>query len=512
MRFSKPLALAFLLLPALMPAQQTFEVSFNNGVNTELLDVSCLSGDAVVAAGTSYDNVSGFDVPFLSAFQPDGQLLWQRPFPNTTNSFFSFDRVRSTLDNGLIVAGTRFGPVTNSLFAPLLMKTNVLGQQQWAKVYTGTQSIYSIGNIRPTRDGGFICCGEAHGTPSTDIRFFLLKVDSLGNQLWGKLYRHDAIGKLDLTDVYEDENSDYYTTGHLNDTAVVMKVSHSGTFRWLEHVLLPGNVNSAGRRLAASHTPGRFTCAIDRGTGSLLLEMDTLGVISWTELYTNFYADDLTRAPGSGYTLSGSTATFYAGALVHVDNNGQLLWSRKFDPGLGARLVSVDTLYGGNGYAACGRHLTSTTQYGYVIRTDITGKLYCNEQALNTNASPQTPSTDTLVMTSVSYFTPVAVPLPSQEYIQQDSVICSGIAGIAPSVEPQALQVWPVPAAQELNLVLPVYATWELTLIDATGKTVLRETISGSHTTLGLKELPAGLYLLCAGDGNRRFTKTIVHR
>jgi len=496
--------------PPALHAQQTFEVSYHNNAYSHYNDLAWLRNDAVAGVSSHIDN-SGFEVAALSAFTPNGQLLWDKTYPNTVSHMFTFEQLRPTRDGGLLVCGSGSDPVSGNVYDPFLLKTDSLGQTQWAKVYNSIHSEYNIGNVRQTSDGGFVCAGVAYGSNPTDFWYYLLKTDSMGNREWGKTYHHSNPSKIDLTDVYEDENGDYFACGHLDDTALVMKVSHTGAFLWTRRVRMGNIVFSFPQALGRSHTPGAFVCAGRTTNRSFAFEMDTLGNLSWLNMYDYFLTEDLVPSPGSGYVLTGfKTLGQPNGILVKISNTGQLSWNRVYPTSY--MLVALDTLYNGDGYAACGSHQGSLgVEFGYLLRTDTMGKLYCNE--INASLLESAPAVviDTLMLSTADYFTVNTYDVPSAEYLVRDSLICAGTVGYTENFSP-GLKVWPVPADEKLFLELPDDAQWQITLSDALGRMVLQKNLRGKKHELDLIALPPGIYLLQAKSGEKIVTKKILRR
>lgn len=72
--------------------------------------------------------------------------------------------------------------------------------------------------------------------------------------------------------------------------------------------------------------------------------------------------------------------------------------------------------------------------------------------------------------------------------------------------------VWPNPASGTVNVEVSTSAPVVLTLLDATGRTVLTHVATAQRDKLDVNGLPAGLYLLRAQAGSQSFTKRVVLR
>lgn len=101
--------------------------------------------------------------------------------PGSSTIQDSGEAIARTSDGGFIIAGT----TTNLIYGGTdvwLVKTDVLGNQQWSKTLGGRSS-ESVSNIEVTADGGFLICGTLTDG-SSDIgglsSIFLIKTDSNG--------------------------------------------------------------------------------------------------------------------------------------------------------------------------------------------------------------------------------------------------------------------------------------------------------------------------------------------
>jgi len=498
----RTLLLSLLLLPFSLAAQYTFEASHSDGnIAGRFYDVATLPNDVIVGAGQH-------SVPTLVAYQPDGQVLWKRTFANNQVNHFSFYSLRPAHGGGLVAYGIGKNPTTGDANDPFIMRTDNSGQPLWAKIYSGAHQELFTGGIRATMDGGYIGCGESIDANNNVARYFMIKADSAGNRVWGNHYQAPIPVKASLFDVYEDENGDYYASGSLHDSAVVMKVSHTGAFSWLKFVYPQGATFSFVRSMAPSHTPGRFVCTGYVMGRSFIFEMDTLGSISWGNFYDNIANFDICRSPGGGYTAAGNSMIALNGILMHVDNNGQSPWCRVLTSC--ERLYAVDTLYNGNGYAVGGEHFASNVT-AYLARTDTAGKLYCSETSLSLWVNPANITLIPGTMIVTSYFTASPFAVPQEEYTAGHSVLCLHI-GMAPEPGTDALAAWPVPADEKLFLELPDEAQWLITLSDALGRTALQKNLRGRKQELDLVALPPGIYWLRAESGEKIVTKKILRR
>lgn len=108
----------------------------------------------------------------------NGNKLWDKAFGGTDDEWLY--SVQQTTDNGYILAGAN----PNDCW---LIKTDSDGNRQWDKVFGGNGDDYAY-SVQQTIDGGYIFAGgtESHGAGYMD--FWLVKIDSNGNEQWNKTF------------------------------------------------------------------------------------------------------------------------------------------------------------------------------------------------------------------------------------------------------------------------------------------------------------------------------------
>ena len=149
----------------------------NDGIDQDCMggDASCydISGDAA-AFERFYDQFDYVDYAHVDQYN------------HVTNGDFSQIEVQQTIDGGFVFAGT----IIDNGAKAHLVKTNGKGNIQWEKKYQ-----YGIENhvfsVKKTNDGGYVLFGWAvrpADDHSQQIDMCLIKTDSLGNKQWAKYY------------------------------------------------------------------------------------------------------------------------------------------------------------------------------------------------------------------------------------------------------------------------------------------------------------------------------------
>jgi hypothetical protein len=237
------------------------------------------------------------------------QITFQRTYGGSADEFSSC--VRQTADGGYIVIGQTksFGAGSTDVY---LVKTDSLGNDLWAKTYGGVARDDGC-CVRQTTDGGYVLAGDVESFGAGFSDFYLVKTDSLGDSLWAKVYGGgggDCVYSLDLT-----SDSGYLMAG--------------------------------------------FTVSFGEGLYDVYaIKTDSLGDSLWTRTYGDSSTDrgySAQQTSDGGYIIAGETESFGAGLkdiyLIKTAPNGDSSWTRTF---------------GGAGYDQ-GYSVQQTSDGGYII-------------------------------------------------------------------------------------------------------------------------------------------------
>ncbi len=249
-------------------------------------------------------------------------------------------------------------------------------------------------SVWQTLDGGFVVAGDSFSTSSSsDIDFFLMKVDSMGEYLWGHRYSHGAAAYRVLHGAYsvqQTTDSGFIVIGTRSvginpyETlfyTFMVKTNSSGGCQW-QRSPGPGQMSFCGQQTS----DGGYICAGKTEPTSiysdfLLSKRDSQGFGEWSHTYGGSNFDDAFSVQENidgGYILAGRTASFGAGGydffVVRTDSIGDTLWTRAFG-GVGRDIAYCVRKTAGRGYVICGR----TSSYGaggadfYLVKTNSDG-------------------------------------------------------------------------------------------------------------------------------------------
>jgi len=279
---------------------------------------------------------------FSSAFAQAPDTSWTRTFGGSNIDIGHC--VQQTTDGGYIITGYTRSFGTMSGRNVLLIKTNEIGELIWVNGYGGNSDDEGY-SVQQTTDGGYIIAGytKSYGSGMMDV--FLVKTDSMGNELWNKVFggANDEEGYA----VLQTDDGGYIIAGATSSFSNggrdvwLIRTNASGNEIWRKNL---GGLSSDGARDIQKTSDGGYIITgwtFSQGGGylgnALLLKVDSLGNQVWS---TAFGGSDVDRGYSvqqtldGGYILTGYTSSFGAGLddmlLIKTDNLGNETWKKTF--------------------------------------------------------------------------------------------------------------------------------------------------------------------------------------
>ncbi len=234
----------------------------------------------------------------------------------------------------------------------LLVKFNLNGDTVFVKRFGGYNDDLGYKAVE-TPDGGFALCGQANRTAGNNGKFYLVKTDSLGNLEWEKTYHQPGFARaLSIVNAHDGGYmlcGDGYTSTAFGYDTYLMKTDSLGNELWKKSFGTPrddcgGNITSSSDSTYIITTcmdslgivqPGGYPIVM-----TTILKVDTSGNILWSYYYYNnkVAVVAVTRevAPGEGYIYAGSIVDNISGRedevalILRFDNDGNLLWEKRY--------------------------------------------------------------------------------------------------------------------------------------------------------------------------------------
>lgn len=356
--------------------------------------VFCTSKDGkMVVAGSLQAFSKKF---FVMKLETNGTILWQKTYEDERDiGYLEIRTIRPTRDGGYILAGSIGNPKQDYRSDILILKLDRSGEIVWQKRY-GTDGSDSVGNVEPTKEGGYIVSGTLieHVTEQSgeeyDVQTLLvMKLDRQGRIEWKKNYLHirddgeieNAVGRL----VRETRDGGYIVAGGFgwNGRAWIFKFGSGGALEWQkEYNNLYDNAwvrDILELRDGGFLFGGRIHVEGVSGDDYWLVRLEKNGAIRWQKRYDlpgslESTALALRQSQEGGYLLFGVNESWgkaYHSWLFKVNRRGKLQWIRQLD-GLTASSVLEKTKEGG--YIFGGLESVGNGRFS-LVKTDKIGKI-----------------------------------------------------------------------------------------------------------------------------------------
>jgi hypothetical protein len=250
----------------------------------------------------------------------------------------------------------------------------------WSQIYSSID-VDEAQSVIQTNDGGFLLiCSK---WPSTYLQystgvFYLLKVDSSGNQQWNQTYSGIV---LDGQHIVQTADGGYAVAAEIQNRFLLLKTDQSGNQQWNQ--TYAGAGICAATALVQTSDGGFALVGISNydpiyekgGTGYKvwLVKTDSHGNPQWNQTLGEGQAYSLVQTTDGGYAIA-SDPNFL---LIKADSNGNLQWNRTYgNPDKDEAYSVVQTSDGG--YALGGWMWLRSNGGGpnyAIVKTDATGNM-----------------------------------------------------------------------------------------------------------------------------------------
>jgi len=309
--------------------------------------VQTSDGGYAVAGATKSFGAGDWDV-WLVKVDSSGNVQWDKTYGGPSSDWAS--AVIRTNDGGYALTGSthNWGAGIADVW---LVKVDSSGNVQWNQTYGGTNGEKAT-HIIKTSDGGYAMAGNTYSFGAGDSDFWFVKVDLDGNMQWNKTY--GGANFEECMSFVETLDGGYMLAGYTASFGAgnwdfwLVKVDSYGNEQWSETY---GGTSfdrawsilqaSDGGYVIAGHT-------MSFGAGSedmWLVKIDSDGVMQWDETYGGPSRDrayNILRTSDGGYAVAGMTMSSGAG--------NEDMWLIKLVPPLG--MVSYWRLNEGSGTTA----------------------------------------------------------------------------------------------------------------------------------------------------------------
>ncbi len=186
-----------------------------------------------------------------------GNIEWQKTYGESDNNDAAYS-IQQTQDEGYIVAGKSNSFGTGD-YDMLVIKLDAAGNIEQQKTYGGDYDDSAI-SIQQTQDGGYIIAGFAYNTGTPDCDAWVIKLDSLGNIGWEKIYSV-TYGNY-VNSIKQTQDGGYIVAGHTYPgnylDAWILKLDQSGNIGQSCSIIYNSSANINNTNI----TPQSFSATI----------------------------------------------------------------------------------------------------------------------------------------------------------------------------------------------------------------------------------------------------------
>ena len=292
-------------------------------------------GYAIVGYTGSYGTSGSYDGYFVKT-DANGNMQWNKTFGGSDHDYgYS---VIQTSNGGYVITG-RTGSYGGSYGYALLVKTDANGNQLWQKTYGGAGNDYGYSVVQ-TSDGGYAMAGftTTFGVGGLDV--YLVKTDANGNQLWQKTY--GGAGNDYGYFLVQTSDGGYAIAGYTNSfgaggyDAYLVKTNSLGNQLWSR--TYGGTSNDEGHSVVQCSDGGY---AIGGNSGSLgavnldfyLVKTDSSGSITPTTYSITVTIDSAADTGGCRVRIdgvdyhNGDQLTYNSGSVVTLTPSADSCWT-----------------------------------------------------------------------------------------------------------------------------------------------------------------------------------------
>jgi len=223
----------------------------------------------------------------------------------------------------------------------LLAKSQISFQD---KIESNGYGVFTISSAQ-VRDNGYIITGIASDT-SPGVNFFLLKLDSTGNQEWKKEF--GGFNYLRPRSVLETSDNGFIVSGTMDsiggrNTIFLLKTDSLGIVQWCNSYsdsCTDDQQDIIETLDSGFAVVGSSTCTGFPGENIIIFKVDKFGNNEWSRVYggssQNDFGQSLVQLSDSGFFIAGITksATIYFDILLmRLDNHGDTIWTQTLNDG-----------------------------------------------------------------------------------------------------------------------------------------------------------------------------------
>jgi hypothetical protein len=291
-----------------------------------------------IISGPTSDFLS-FDASYIVKINNEGDTLWTRTINLIPDFEACWGSCFSKTGNYVFV-----GKIKDSLnvgFDVLMFQLDTSGNLQWWKRYGGTGD-ESSQMVKLTKDGGFIIAGWTTTNTNGNEDAYIIKTDSIGNELWEQqfgLNYPDVFYSVDVTKdfgyIFGGATLSY---GNHSRDLYIVKTDSMGQLQWYKNY---GTANEDfGKEVISTldvgyAISGNIETQFAINKDGCLLKLDSIGNMQWdlifgTDSIIESFESVSQLSNGDYILVGGSGRNNFEGLLVKANSTGDTLWSKYY--------------------------------------------------------------------------------------------------------------------------------------------------------------------------------------
>lgn len=309
--------------------------------------------EGYVIGGLIYFGGMGFypDDIWVYKLDSSGDVVWQQFNGDVDPHFHSNEAAYSvfpTSDGGCILAGERlinYESPSERSYRFNVLKVDADGLAEWQNFYGSKAYDDKARSIQETSDGGYIVAGSTESYGAGEQDFWIIKLDSAGENVWQKTYGGDQDDYAES--IQQTEDGGYIIAGVTKSFGVgqtdfwLIKIDRDGDIEWEKTY---GGIEDEYAHSVQQTTNGGYIVAgATRSFGEgeldiLVLRLHPDGDIRWQRTFGGFSyesAFEVQQTNEGGFVVVGNTDSFGAGhrdiVVLKFDTNGQISSKEKLE-------------------------------------------------------------------------------------------------------------------------------------------------------------------------------------
>jgi hypothetical protein len=302
--------------------------------------IKTFEGDYISTGWKNLDTINytqDSTVAFLIIFDENGDTLWTKEYMYSPQKRSYGTAIYQEADSGFVICGVT--NIYSTKFRAMVLRLDKDGNVLWEKTYPNAGDVYAY-SIAKSPDGGYLLgCTQWGGGTSGMSDWHIIKVDSLGNFMWSKLYGGNdydwGVGITNCPDGgYILSGDGKINTNQQWPDGAIRRIDMNGNLIWAKYIGNENN-NAFDTRVYALFDGHYITLGASRDSinvnavNAWLVKFDIEGNIIWQRFFNKYggnnhnYFRDLKETPDKGFVI--------VGELTNLSLWQQNLWLIKLD-------------------------------------------------------------------------------------------------------------------------------------------------------------------------------------